>query len=333
MSEDTSTENPVVAPLPESQKPKPVKLIAGVAAAVIIIGGGFTVSSKADSAAEEKVNDLVQKIEAQADNGMKITYGKVNASILNSSVTVDDVSFNAVDGNPVFAISSLKLAAKGYVENKSFPTSLDVAVRDFKIVSEEALNDIKEDMNLDYSGHTIDASFGYQFVEKSDTLSPYINLAVSDLNEVSFQGTVSSVKGIWNAIEANYAANDGKIDFERKEGRKVQKMMPHIGINELSFTYANKGEMEVLFEKAASENGMSVEEMKAEIPGFIDLYLEDVEFADDLKAFVANPKQLSFSVTPEKPLTAEDISERFMMAAMGSAETAFEGINLKVKAN
>lgn len=308
----------------------------GSAIAVLAFAGsvGYLVAqSQVNDAAKESVRAMADKIEMQAGNGLRIDFDKVDAPILGDKITVSDIELKNVDGRAIFGIDSLGMKADGYVKNEKFPTSAKYELKGIKIVDEKIKAKVNDDSPINYGDSEVDVTFGYDFDAEADTLSAYSYVDAPEMNKMSGDITISNIADIWSAVEANYAENDGKVDFEYREGRDVERKFRYVELNDLALTYENKGEIEKLLDRASEEQGVSVEEMKAEAPNVIDYYLGDAEFAGELKKFVADPGKLSLTLKPENPIRPQELVERFMRAGMGDTETALDGLGLEVKAN
>ena len=311
-----------------------VKRFGGIAAvAVIACGVGYIVAqSQVNSAAEESVRKMADKIEANADNGLKIDFKSVDAPIFGDNISVIGVTLNDKDGNPVFGMESVGVAAEGFVENEKFPTFADFSISEFEVVNEQ----VKAELNqggLGYGDRTLDVAFGYDFDKDADTLTSYSSMSVPKMSDTSASLTVSGVAGIWDVMEANYAENEGKIDLEYKERRNIQQMFRDIRVNDEEVIYENNGEIEQVVETVAAEEGLSVEQVNTRLPDMIDFYAGGSPFAGELKKFVADPVKLSVALNPAEPIAPAEFFQRFMMASMGNTEKALDGFGLEVKAN
>jgi hypothetical protein len=311
------------------------KFVAGMAAFVIILGGATAYGFYADAnnRAQDAVENLAEKYETQYDGKSTITYGDVKANILDQTATVNDLAFNVGDVGAVVKIASLTFSSEGNVDNKEFPTSMDFHIDGLEVLHDRLKTDLNENMGVDYFGRVINGSFGYHFDKESDVLKPYGNLVIGDINNMSFKTTLSNVRGVWNTIEASYAENKGKLYLDRADRRTVSKMAPKIRINHITFNYTNNGEIENLLEKFAANREITLAEFRTEVPEAIDYYMGDVTFAKDLQVFMSNPKNITFSVTPEKPMTFHQMVERFRMITSGHADKAIEGIEMDVTVN
>lgn len=311
------------------------KFAGGMAAfAVVLVGAtAYGVYADANNRAQDAVKHLAEKYETQSKGEATITYGDVKANLLDQTATVNDLVFNIIDLGATAKIASVTFASEGYVENKEFPTSMDVHIDGLEILHDGLKTALNEEMSVDYFDHVMNGSFGYRFDKESDVLTPYGNLVIADINNMSFKTTLSNARGVWNTIEANYAKNEGKLDFDREERRTVRKMTPKIRINDMTFNYTNNGEVENLLEKFAENRGMTLAEFRTEIPEAIDYYMGDVSFAKDLQVFMTTPKNITFSVTPKTPMTLDDMGERFRMIGSGYADEAVEDLEMEVAVN
>lgn len=319
---------------PETKKQLPVKKIAGVAAAVVILGGGMIASSMADSAAKEKVDDMITKLEKDAGGDLVITYDDIDASIIGSSVTISDIGFKDGDENTVFKVSSIDLNTNGYDLKSEFPESMSLSVEGLEIVGEHALRNLEREFDIDYSDKLIYANIGYDFDKDDDFLSSEITLSTADMSDISFNMAVSNVKDVWEFMESNYANNDGRIDLNYSDERKLQQMLSGVKGNSVSITYTNHGELEKLIQKAADENRVSVAELKAQIPMVIDMYIGNAspDLAEDLKEFFENPERISLSIEPDEPMTVARLST-MGVAAMNDPEGVLDMMNVDVSVN
>lgn len=310
-----------------------VNRIGGIAAvAVFACSVGYLVAQyHVNAAAEVPVRELADKIEAES-NGLEIDFKSVDAPIFGNQVSVLGVDLKNADGNTVFGISSVDVTVDGFVKNEKFPTSGEISINELEIVGERAKRGFNQGP-VKYADSIIDINVGYSFDQAADTLSGYSTVTVPDLSESSAGITISNVAGIWEALEANYAENEGKVDMDFSERREVQKMLPQVKLNKAAVTYTNNGEIEELFAGVSEQEGMTVEELKAEIPRFVDYYVGDKAIAGELKTFLADPGMMSVSMIPAEPVSPGELVQRFMMASMGNTDRALDGLGLEVKAN
>lgn len=309
------------------------KLFVALGAVVAIVAGGAVLSSVVEGKAEEKVADFVTKMESEANGDVKITYGDVGASLTGDSVTVKDLAFSEPDGKAVFEIGSTSVGAKGYVEGEQFPSAVDIDIQGFQVVDAKALEQLKSEMGVDYKDRNADLAFGYEYKDKADTFSSHAELAVEGLNEVSLSVELSNVKGVWDILQANYKANKGTLDLGHAERQTLNQAAPNIKLHNAKLSYVNDGELDNFLDKVAAEKRVSVDQLKAQFPVAIDTYISDPEIAKELKEFVASPKSISLSISPEKALSFQEIAGQGMAVMMGQSGQVIETLNIKIEAN
>lgn len=334
MSEETSVE--IKETHPEKASKAPVKIIAGVAIAGVLVGGGLFVTSQANAVAKKHIDTFIQDIEKESGDEIDINYENVDVGLLNGSVTISDISFtdNGADA-PSVTIAELTLKNSDYVPGESFPDSASLTLSNLEIVDQTLLDNLNQELDVDYTDKTINASAGYRFNEKFDQFSSDISFSISDVSDITAHATLSNVADLWSFVESNYAENDGDLKFDYSQKQKFQQLMAGVTGNKVSVEYTNHGEMENMIAMAARENGMSVSEFKAQIPLAIDMYTgnHDLEFTKKLKQFIENPERIALTMEPEEPLTLSQLSTMASMVLIGNSQSVIDKLNLSLSVN
>lgn len=283
--------------------------------------------------AKESVREIADKIEKQVGNGFQIEFEKADAPIFGDSISASGVTLLNGDDEVGFQIGSVKMSADGYVEGESFPTSATFDIDSVKIVDERIKASFAPYLEENYASKAMSATLGYEFNQDADSISGNISFSVPEMSEVSVALSLSEVAGIWDILESNYSENEGKIDLDRSQERELNRLAKRVRLQSLDGRYTNNGEIESIFAQASENNGISEDQAKAELLEIIDQHAGEMKFADELKAFVKEPKSLSVTFAPKEPMSFQEVSGLVMVSAMGKAEDALSGVNLEVKAN
>lgn len=311
-----------------------VKVISGIALLAVAGGAyGYMVYTDAQTSAKESVSEFVQKFEALNEGKIRVTYGKVAADILKDNVTISGIALKNDKGEAGFKIESLTVAADGYVKDQKFPTSASIDVRDLLVVHEGILNSINKQAVGDLSKKPFNGSFGYQFTESSDTLSLSGQMSVGGKNDITADVTLSNIKGIWNGVEGNFAANDGTISLNREENRSIKRMIDKVRVNELSGVYVNKGEVEEFYGRLMDSQNVTKEEVESQIPYVIERNFGLLADASEIATFLKQPEKIAISLKPESPALFGEIGYNLRSAMAGNNDGVPEGIGFSIKAN
>lgn len=318
------------------QKSGGMKKIVAAVAAVAIVGGGLAISSSVDATAEKKVAEFVDELnENMASEKVKFEFGGVDASLMSSSVSVKNITVrDTYDDEDAIKADAVTLQAKGYVEDEQLPHALSISLDNMQIVDANTLKRLKRDTGMDYESRSVDSSFSYEIDEKAGTLNLNSNLSISGLNNLSMDINAVGVADAWSALQDGYKANKGDFNaFSYKERKAMEKGMRDVKIKSVDLTYENEGEIEKMMEYAASENGVTVEKLKEQMPVMIDHYLGDTDMATEIKTFIADPGSLSIRMNPKEPVNFQELTMMSMAAMMGRANQVVEKLNITIEAN
>lgn len=313
-----------------------MKKIVAAVAAVAIVGGGLAISSSVDATAEKKVTEFVDEVnENMASEKVKFEFGSVDASLMSSSVSVNDITIkDTADNEDAIKADGVTIQAKGYVEDERLPHVMSLSLDNMQLVDTNTLKRLKRDTGMDYKDRSINSSFSYEIDQKEGTLNVNSDLSISGLNKMSVDLDVVGVSDVWTALQDGYKANKGDFNaFSYEERKAMEKGMRDVKFKSFDLTYENKGEIEKMMEYAAAENGITVKRLKEQMPVMIDHYLGETEMAAEIKEFIANPGKLSLKMNPKEPVNFQELTMMSMAAMMGRTDQVVEKLNLTVEAN
>ncbi|MFC4261182.1 hypothetical protein ACFOZ5_19345 [Marinobacter lacisalsi] len=321
--------NEVTTPSKSSNK----GIIAAVAVVVILAILYFVVTGVVNSKVEAKVVEAIETIEQESDGDAIITYGSVNSSPFSNSATLSGVQVSSKEEGDIFKADSITVVMDGYSENERLPDTFSIAVENLLILNEEVLAEMSTFADIDYREHPMDFEFGYDFSDSNNKLATNLNWSTEGLSNFSHELTVSEVAGSWEAIQTAYQENQGNTEFSPAQRRALESELQNVHFNSTMARYENDGEVELILDAIARNNGVSADDLKAQILAGIDQQLGDSDVASEIRAFIDNPEQLSVSIEPEEPLSVEELTQVSMMLMMGATAEATKTLGLTVDAN
>ncbi|GGY82707.1 hypothetical protein [Marinobacter zhanjiangensis] len=308
-------------------------IIAVVAIIVILAILYFVISGVVDSKVEAKVVETIDTIEQESDGDAIITYDSVDSSLFSNSATLSGVQVGSQQEGDIFRADSITVVMDGYTESERLPDTFSIAVENLQILNEELLAEMSSFAEIDYRDHPMDFLFGYEFDGGSNELETNLNWSTEGLSNFTHELTMSDVSGSWDAIQAAYQENQGDTDFTPAQTRAIESELQNIHFNRTMVRYENDGEVELILEAVAGNNGVSAETLKNQIMAGIEQQLGDSAMADEIRTFIENPEQLSVTIEPEAPLSMEELTQVSMMLMMGAAAEAAKTLGLTVDAN
>ncbi len=308
-------------------------IIAAVAVIVILAILYFVVTAVVSSQVEAKVVEAIETIEQESDGDAIITYDSVDSSLFSNSATLSGVKVGSEREGDIFSADSITVAMDGYAENERLPDTFSIAVENLRILNEEALAEMSSFADIDYREHPMDLRFGYEFSDGNNKLATSLNWSTEGLSNFTHELTMSEVSGGWEAIQAAYRENEGSADFTPAQRRALQNEFQNVHFNSTMAHYENDGEVELIMEAVAKNNGVSADDLKAQILAGMDQQLGDSEIAGEIRKFIENPEQLLVSIEPEEPLSMNELTQISMMLMMGATAEASKTLGLTVDAN
>jgi hypothetical protein len=233
----------------------------------------------------------------------------------------------------IFRAEQITVVMDGYSENERLPDTFSIDVENLQILNEELLAEMSSFAEIDYRDHPMDFRFGYEFNQGSNALATNLNWSTEGLSNLTHELTMSEVSGTWEAVQAAYQENQGDTDFTPAQRRAIESELRNIHLNSTMVRYENDGEVELILEAVAGNNGVSAETLKAQIMAGVDQQLGDSEMASEIRTFIENPEQLSVTIEPEEPLNMDELTQISMMLMMGAAAEAAKTLGLTVDAN
>lgn len=322
----------VTNPSVSSQKSNKGKIAVG-AVIVILAILYFVISGVVNSKVEEKVVEAIETVEQESDGDAIITYDSVDSSLFSNSATLSGVKVASKREGDIFSADSITVSMDGYTENERLPDSFSIAVDNLQILNEEVLEEMSSFAQIDYREHPMDFAFGYKFSDSNNKLATNLNWTTEGLSSFTHDLTVSEVSGGWEAVQAAYRENEGSAEFTPAQRRAVQAQLQNVHFNSTSAHYENNGEVELIMEAVARNNGMSVDDFKATLLAGMEQQLGDSEVAGEIRAFIEDPEELLVSIEPEEPLSMDELTQVSMMLMMGATAEATQKLGLTVDAN
>lgn len=304
-------------------------IIAAVVVALVALY--FVITGVFSSQAEAKVVEVIETIELESDGDAIITYDSVESAPFSNSATLNGVQVSSKEQGGMFRAETITILMDGYTENERLPDTFTLSVEKLQIINEQMVNQLSSFSEIDYSEHPMDFEFGYDF--SGDKLSSNLTWATTGLSEMSHEMTLSQVSDGWEAIQSAYQENQGSMEFTPAQQQALQVELQKVRFNRTELRYENKGEVELMIKAIANENGVTADELKAQLLAAMDQQLGDSDIAGEIRSFVENPKKLSVTIEPEEPMNMEELTQVSMMLMMGATAEATKALGLTVDAN
>ncbi|TKB58658.1 hypothetical protein [Ferrimonas aestuarii] len=261
----------------DSNSKKNTVLIAVAAVLVASVG----VDIYADSVAEEKVDQFI------AEKGLNITYDGVEANIVGSGITLEEVRID--DSLYIESVS-----INGYDSSLgNLQTELEFAIEGAEIPSEELPRDYRrmyDQLGFD-SPVKLNATAAYHYDESNRTLF---------LDELS--ASADDVGG----VSLSFAVAD--MDFSEAGLSSLLFTWQQLKLAEAEVVFDNDELMERTYELIGREQGISADEAKdALIAQVKSQGNPQTDFQEDafeeLIDFIDSPGELSIEVSPKEPVS------------------------------
>lgn len=304
-----------------------------IAIVVILAALYVAVSWFINSQAEAKVVEAIETIEEESDGDAVITYDSIDSSLFSSSATLNGVQVSSKSEGDIFKADNITVVMEGYTENERLPDNFSLSVENLQILNEELLTEMSSFAEVDYREHPMDFQFGYDVDSGNGELASNLTWSTEGLSSLNHEMTLSDVSGGWEAVQAAYKENSGSTDFTPAQQQAIQAELQSVRFNHTQLRYENEGEVELMMEAVARNNGVTADQLKAQILAGMEQQLGDSDVAGEIRAFIENPEQLLVTIEPEEPLSMEELTQVSMMLMMGATADATKVLGLTVDAN
>lgn len=305
-----------------------------IAIAVIVILAAlyFAASWVINSQAEAKVVEAIETIEEESDGDAVITYDSVDSSLFSSSATLNGVQVSSKSQGDIFQAGTITIVLEGYTENERLPDNFSLSVQNLQILNEQLLADMSSFAEVDYRNHPMDFQFSYDVDSSKDELDSNLTWSTEGLSSLNHEMTLSGVSGGWEAVQAAYR-DSSSTNVTPAQQRAIKAELRSIQLNRTRLHYENEGEVELMMEAAARNNGVTADRLKTQILAGMEQQLGDSGIAGEIRTFIEDPRQLSVTIEPEEPLSMEELTQVSMMLMMGATAEATRMLGLTVEAN
>jgi hypothetical protein len=283
--------------------------IAGfIVALVVVLAAGKYYMNRAS---EKKVKELSSRLEPY----MKLTYGKLSTSLLTKKICLSDVSVVPAGQPDEIKVSSI--VVQGFDFKNKVPSFLHIKLNGIrpdwqkqkdaeyqKVIKELGYDDLKEDFEIDYRYNPVSKEFIFS------RLSMNIDKA--------------------GRYELGFRLKNVDVDFNAPE--KALMSFTAIEIVRAELRYEDDSLVPKLLKYFAQKENRSVDDFVKEKSEMFDQMISaqggdkfSKEAAAAVKKFLKNPKKISISISPEKPVAVSQL--------MGTKDPqeAMKLLNLKVK--
>ncbi|MDD2557446.1 MAG: hypothetical protein RBR43_02160 [Desulfuromonadaceae bacterium] len=253
---------------------------------VIAMVAGIGVQAYADKQVEEQVRVLAAELSSYADIG----YQEVKANLLNSGVTLNDVSIKPVNASETIKIAQISMS--NIAVYSEIPAQMDVL---FTGISVNGLSSDSAQLisRLGYDSSLLaNVGIGYEYNIEKKELS---------VKRLSF--------GADNAGQLELSFKLGSIAYDPKMPIAFLFNLPQVMLHAARVEYTDASLVDRFMKVEAQNSGMSLEDMKEMFAHNVEILLEQQsdEFTRQsikvLADFIQNPTKLSITLSPEHPQT------------------------------
>jgi len=285
------------------------KLVAGIVAVVVLVALYFGLTIYASGKAAEQVDAAI----AKGGPAVHVSYTKVAYNILNKQTAISGVSILA-PGSPT-PVRVGEVLVRRLDETSPTPAFVAVDFKGIEVDLKSLGDDAAAAAALGYKD-TLYCDLGIDYAyakDKKDLDLKTLSLAVKDVGSLSV------------------SLHLGNVDIDPNQAATLLFTYPQILLHQASVTYKDASLMERLLKAEAAKSGIDVATLKQNLSRDADEALQGqtnpllAGALTAVKQFINNPKELSISASPAKPLPLGQIGN----AATPDAVAAMLNIQIK----
>ncbi len=284
------------------------KLMAGIVVIVVLVAGYFGLNIYASSKATEEVDAAIAKM----GPAMHVSYTKVAYNVLTRQATISGVSILAPGSPTPVRIGEIVVKRFDDSPNPAF------ANMDFKgiEIAPAALGDgAPAAAALGYTGPFLcDVGMDYAYAkDKKEMDIKTFSLSVKDVGSLTFNLRL------------------GNVDIDPKQPAALLFTYPQILLLQAGLTYKDASLVERLLKAEAAKSGTDVAALKQKLTSQADAAVKGqtspvlTSAMTAIKQFINNPKELSVTANPAKPLPLGQIGNA------GGPDAVAAMLNLQIK--
>ena len=284
--------------------------VAAAVAVVVLVGAYFGLARYASNAARTHVDAAITKTGPAAN----VVYKDVSYNLFTRQTVISDVSILPPGG--VAPIRIKEVVVRSIDEATPIPTFLALDIRGIQLdPATFGVTEAARFVALGYVGPMVcDLGIDYAYAKDKRVLS---------LNAISL-----SIK---DAATIRLSLTLGNMDFDPTQAATLLFTYPRILLQQAELVYTDASLLERVLKEEAAKKRIDVASLKKSLAVDADAALRrdqsplSAAILTALKQFIENPRQLSISVTPAKPIPLGEIGRG------GSPEAVAKLLNLQVK--
>ncbi|MBF0224459.1 MAG: hypothetical protein HQK76_03295 [Desulfobacterales bacterium] len=286
---------------------KKSKLVLGIVVVFIIaaVGVYFGIQVYANSKSKNEMDDFVNKVKPYTN----VVYDDVSINLLNQQTSIKNLKVSPVGSNETTLIDEV-IVSKFKTKN-DFPTSLHVEVNGIHVTADSLKDETLKKLGYDKIKADMELKYVYDDVNKE--------LAVDRFSS-----------GIQEMGTINISFNLGNISIEKNMLLSFLFTYTTIEIKSAEIKYVDNSFMTKLLDGEAKKANITKEQLLQKINDDIDKNTanETNPFVKEsiaaVKAFIKNPKKLSLSISPKKPVTIGELQ------ALSNPSDVIELLQIKI---
>ena len=284
-----------------------------VLAAGAVVGSAIALAVGAQIVSNCSAEKEVDRVIANVSDVVDVEYKDVESTFFSQGTKVQELTLSAVGSEETVSIDEVTVYEYETTE-EDIPEALDVAIEGIALrlsdIGEqgEALRDIGYGEELLVN---VAAKYEYEAEENAVHIEK-MTVGADDVGDFDMNLKLANVSLDTDAI-AGFPFSFFGVAFEAAE-----------------ITYRDDSFMDKMFEAMAESEGISVQELKAELIEGLDSGLDesadelDKELVSNLKDFIQNPDSFSVSFSPNEP-----INFLTFMGISGDPEALVDTLNIR----
>ncbi len=288
--------------------------IAGLGVGVVSVGLYLGANIYGTKVAEAKVYTLISEIE---EDNLAVEYKDISYKPLGQDVHVKDITITSKDDPAEITIDQVII--REIDEKSDMPTVFDASVQGLVV-------DLKQPEQLEMAEFLQDVGYDSELKFDIDTKYRY-NPTKREMSIDTFTVSADQVGDL------NINMKLGNVDLEDIEAKSMSPDAMDTVFHGFEITYQDNSFAEKFLAAMAAEEGVTVDQLKAQMTTQLTQASQFFLSADngvatdavnEVAAFIENPKGFSISMQPEQPL-------ELMSLVSENPDDWVEMLNIEVK--
>ncbi|MCF3642298.1 hypothetical protein LXM94_20210 [Rhizobium sp. TRM95111] len=306
--------------------------------------GGYTIETVAFPNINKTKDDVTVVASDLKLGGVSIP-AEANTGTLDSLLMYESASSGAVSvtakGTEVFAMSGME-ANITRMENDAgieFDATLSDIKADLSQVEDPKAKDTIQKLGMQTLGGEVTMSGSWELASGTLSVDEYAfdftDVGRLDLSFAISGYTMDFIKGVQDAMKVSQA-NPNKEEANAALGMSMMGLVQQLTFNSANITFEDASLTKKLLDFAGSQQGVTGDQMAQSLKGLVPIMMAQLnmpelqnQVSEAMNAYLDDPKSLTISAEPDKPVPFPMI----MGAAMGAPNTIPQVLGVTVSAN